>query len=118
MVSSKGGQAVQLTSNSAYDSDPLWSADGKNIVFSSYRELSKDVFVTSVNGGEPRRLTFYSGSETPLAVLRDGTVLFSANYCSDGVYDGFPGAELSTDEVVALVDELVEAHEKAGYPIF
>ena len=28
------------------------------------------------------------------------------------------GAELSTDEVVALVDELVEAHEKAGYPIF
>lgn len=28
------------------------------------------------------------------------------------------GAELSTDEVVALVDELIEAHEKAGYPIF
>ncbi len=28
------------------------------------------------------------------------------------------GAELSTDEIVALVDELVEAHTNAGYPIF
>ena len=91
VVSSKGGQAVQLTSNSAYDSEPLWSADGKKIVFSSYRELSKDIFVTSVNGGEPKRLTYYSGSETPLAVLQDGTILFSSNYGGDGVYDGFPG---------------------------
>ncbi len=28
------------------------------------------------------------------------------------------GAELSTDEIVALCDELIEAHENAGYPIF
>ncbi len=28
------------------------------------------------------------------------------------------GAELSTDEIVALCDELIEAHEAAGYPIF
>ena len=28
------------------------------------------------------------------------------------------GAELSTDEIVAMCDELIEAHEKAGYPIF
>lgn len=28
------------------------------------------------------------------------------------------GAELSTDEIIALVDELVEAHTNAGYPIF
>ena len=28
------------------------------------------------------------------------------------------GAELSTDEIVALCDELIEAHTNAGYPIF
>ena len=28
------------------------------------------------------------------------------------------GAELSTDEIVSLVNDLVEAHTKAGYPIF
>jgi alpha-galactosidase len=28
------------------------------------------------------------------------------------------GMHLSTDEIVAMVDELVEAHTNAGYPIF
>ena len=32
--------------------------------------------------------------------------------------DPHTGAELSTDEIVALCDELVEAHVKAGYPVF
>ena len=32
--------------------------------------------------------------------------------------DPHTAAELSTDEIVALCDELFEAHEKAGYPIF
>ncbi|MBO4983724.1 MAG: hypothetical protein J6D23_06650, partial [Clostridia bacterium] len=32
--------------------------------------------------------------------------------------DPHTGAELSTDEIIALCDELFEAHEKAGYPIF
>lgn len=32
--------------------------------------------------------------------------------------DPHTGSQLSTDEIVALCDELFEAHEKAGYPIF
>ena len=32
--------------------------------------------------------------------------------------DPHTGAQLSTDEIVAMVDELIEAHTKAGYPIF
>ena len=32
--------------------------------------------------------------------------------------DPHTGAELSTDEIVAMCDELIEAHVKAGYPIF
>ena len=31
--------------------------------------------------------------------------------------DPHTGAQLSTDEIVALCDELIEAHEKAGYPV-
>lgn len=91
IVDSQGGQARQLTSNAAYDSTPLWSQDGKRIVFSSYREQSKDIFVTSIDGGVPTRLTFYAGNETPLTVLSDGTILFASNFMGDGTYDGFPG---------------------------
>lgn len=32
--------------------------------------------------------------------------------------DPHTGAQLSTDEIVALCDELIDAHTKAGYPIF
>ena len=32
--------------------------------------------------------------------------------------DPHTAAELSTDEIVVLCDELIEAHEKAGYPVF
>jgi len=32
--------------------------------------------------------------------------------------DPHTGAVLSTDEIVAMVDDLIEAHTNAGYPIF
>ena len=79
LVPSQGGLARQLTSNPAHDTEPLWSADGKWIVFASVREGSKDLWAISAEGGAPRRLTCYGGSETPLAMTPDGNVLFSAN---------------------------------------
>ena len=42
-VSSSGGQALQITSSPSYDGNPIWSADGSKLVFSSYRDGSKDV---------------------------------------------------------------------------
>ena len=90
-VGTGGGRALQVTSNEAYDSDPVWTPDGKSIVFSSYRAGSKDIFITSAEGGSPKRLTDYPGSETPLCVLDGGRVLFQANIQQDALYGGFPG---------------------------
>lgn len=86
-----GGLARQITSNAAYDSDPLWTADGKNIVFSSYREGSKDIWVTSAQSGKARRLTTYPGAETPLFVSKDGLVYYQANIQAEPEYGEFPG---------------------------
>ena len=91
VVSSEGGRAVQITSNPAYDSDPVWTPDGRQIVFSSWREGSKDVWRTSAGGGTPIRLTDYPGNETPKAVRPDGSVLFTASLQPDTQYGGFPG---------------------------
>jgi len=88
-VSAEGGRALQITSNEAYDTDPIWTRDGK-LVFASYRDGGKDIFITSMAGGTPKRLTDIPGSETPLAVLQDGRVLFSANLGQDPQYGGFP----------------------------
>ena len=85
-----GGRALQITSNNAYDSDPKWTPDSKKLYFSSYREGSKDIFLTGAEGGTPVRITDYPGNETPLAVLPDGQVIFSANIQNDIHYGGFP----------------------------
>ena len=57
VVPSTGGRALQITTNNAYDSEPMWTSDSKNIVFTSYREKSKDIFITSCEGGVPGFLT-------------------------------------------------------------
>ena len=92
-VPTTGGKACQITSNRAYESDPLWTADGKQIVFTSWREGSKDLYINSIEGGVPTRLTTLPGNETPLAVTTDGTIYFTwqdSNLLSPG-FDGFPG---------------------------
>ena len=87
-----GGKARQITTNNAYDSGPLWTADGKGIVFYSYREKSQDIYLTSVDGGTPKRLTTHPGNEVPLFVTADDRVVFSSkNLGVDVNYDGFPG---------------------------
>jgi len=86
-----GGQARQITSNAAYESDPLWTPDGLKIVFSSTREGSKDIFIIPVMGGTPERLTKYSGSEVPICVTPEGKVLYQTNIETSGAYMGYPG---------------------------
>ena len=78
-VPANGGEAHQLTTHAAYDSQPIWSPDGKKIAFTSNREGSLDVYVISAKGGAPTRLTTHSGKETPIAFKDNDHVLFSAN---------------------------------------
>ena len=89
-VSSEGGRALQVTSSPAYDSDPFWTPDGKSLVFSSTRLGSRDIFITSAEGGTPKRITDYPGNEVPMAVLDGGKVIFSADIQQDTTYAGFP----------------------------
>ena len=91
IVGTEGGAARQLTSNPAYDTDPVWSQDGTGLFFASFREGSQDVFYVPVAGGAPRRLTDYPGSESPRAVLPDGSIAFAANIQQDVSSGAYPG---------------------------
>ena len=87
----EGGDARQLTSNPAHDADPVWTPDGKYIVFASWREGSKDIWIVPSEGGTPKRLTSFGGRETPLTVAPDGTLYLSANIQEDMQSCVFPG---------------------------
>jgi Tol biopolymer transport system component/C-terminal processing protease CtpA/Prc len=90
VVDSEGGVAVQITSNDAYENNPVWTKDGKGIYFLSYREGLADIYYTSPEGGNPKRITDFPGNETPLATTSDGSILFSADIQPDASYMGFP----------------------------
>lgn len=109
-VPSTGGEATQITSNQAYDSEPLWTRDSQNIIFTSRREGSKDIYLTSISGGVPKRLTALPGNETPLAVLEDGSILFSwyNGSVESESYGDFPGtAQLYRTNISGSATSLV-----------
>ena len=94
-VPANGGEARQLTTYAAYDSQPIWSPDGKKIAFTSNREGSLDVYVISAKGGAPTRLTTHSGKETPIAFKDNDHVLFSANIMPTAQSNLFAANEFS-----------------------
>ena len=67
LVPVSGGKAQAITSNTAYDYAPVWSPDSKHIAFASAREGSLDVYISSLEGGSPKRLTTHSGKEVPVS---------------------------------------------------
>lgn len=73
-----GGTATQLTTNPAYDANPVWSPDGNKIAFVSDREGGAlNIFIISRNGGVPTQITTSSHSKVPLAFSDNDHVVFS-----------------------------------------
>lgn len=64
-VPSTGGAATAITITTDYESNPVWSHDGKSIAFASDRYGNFDVYVMPSDGGNATRLTFNSASDIP-----------------------------------------------------
>jgi tricorn protease len=73
-------RATRLTVDTAYDTMPRWSPDGKWLLFTSKRTGNKDVFLMSATGGQLKRLTHHSGTDVGVGWSPDGkAVLFQSN---------------------------------------
>ena len=93
VVDTDGGMARQITTNSSYDSNPIWSNDGRYIAFASDRNANFDIYIVSVDGGVAKRVTTNSVSETPLAFSPDDSMIYySANIQKDADNVQFPAA--------------------------
>lgn len=60
LASANGGDARRLTSDDGMEYFPKFSPDGRWIAFTGDYSGSRQVYVISVDGGQPRQLTFYN----------------------------------------------------------
>lgn len=82
-VSDISGTAPRrLTIHEAHEANPVWSADGQQIIFSSDRFGNDDLYQIPMLGGTPERLTYHSANDTPYSITQSGDILFttSRNY--------------------------------------
>jgi Tol biopolymer transport system component/C-terminal processing protease CtpA/Prc len=75
-VAASGGTAVPLTLHEAHDFMPVWSPDGKTIVFASDRYGNFDVYQMAASGGAATRLTNHSANEFPYTFAPDGKQVY------------------------------------------
>src|ERR1700676_4365314 len=75
-VPREGGEARQLTTG-GHEGLPIFSPDGSWIAFTGQYDGNVDAFVMAAEGGEPRRLTWHPGQDSPVGWTPDSKrVLF------------------------------------------
>lgn len=79
VVPAGDGQAQRLTFDLREGSSPVWTRDGRRIIFSSARAGSRTLWQVSAAGGEPQPLTTGSGEDDEPDVSSDGTRLIFTN---------------------------------------
>ncbi len=58
-----GKHARRLTANPGVEQKPIFSPDGKQIAFTGNYDGNTDVYVMSIQGGSPRRITYHPASD-------------------------------------------------------
>ena len=79
-MNADGSNPKRLTNNTAWDSGPAWSPDGKNMAFYTDRAGGGEIFVMNADGSNPYNLTNYPGLDGSPAWSPDGKLIaFSSN---------------------------------------
>jgi Tol biopolymer transport system component len=72
VVAVEGGSPRRLAAEDARDHDPVWSADGKKILFTSGRDNTLALWRINIDGSKPERLTAGTSDEGLPSLSRDG----------------------------------------------
>ena len=71
-----GGDALRLTSFQGREATPRISPDGQMVAFTGEYEGNLDIYVVSISGGAPRRLTYHPGDDLAVGSGRERRPVF------------------------------------------
>lgn len=79
-VANKDGSHVErITAFDGVEANPHFSPNGQSIAFTGEYDGNRDVYVVSVHGGNPKRLTWHPGADMVTGWSNDGTkIIFSS----------------------------------------
>jgi Tol biopolymer transport system component len=75
LVPAAGGEAHQLTHDVAEGGDPVWTPDGRWILYSSDRSGAMNLWRVAAGGGAPEPVTEGAGEDAEPELSRDGRLL-------------------------------------------
>ncbi|MEP1095320.1 MAG: S41 family peptidase [Cyclobacteriaceae bacterium] len=95
LVPSNGGTAIPLTLDASYEYMPVWSNDGESLAFASDRYGNFDIYITTLDGGDLKRLTFHSSDDMPATFSPDDNqVVFNSWRVDLAKYAQFPNSRM------------------------
>lgn len=111
-----GDPITQFTYGKVRDMQPAWSPDGRSIAFLSNRAKKNEVFVMSVNGGEPRQLTKSPNGINQFMWAPDGKSLFVSVSLGEGDIEA-QGERKEEKKVLEplVVDKLFYKSDSSGF---
>ena len=105
-------QTGRLTSHHGMESEPVFSADGKSIVFTGEYEGSSELYMISIDGGIPKRLTFENWRGTKaIGWGQDGKILYTTR--SESPLDDNQLAKLNSQTLTSELVPLTQAADGA-----
>ncbi len=69
------GESRNITNDPAFDGDPSFSPDGKQVVFASLRDGNAEIYLMNADGGDVRRLTDHPAWDSHPVFSPDGTTI-------------------------------------------
>jgi Tol biopolymer transport system component/DNA-binding winged helix-turn-helix (wHTH) protein len=83
---SPAGPLWQLTFSSGWHGEPTWSPDGRMIAFSSNRAGNLDIWVQTVDGGDPVQVTKSPEHDWQADWSSDGQLVFRSERAGGGLF--------------------------------
>ena len=111
VIPAAGGQARKLTFDERETAGPVWTADGRSILFSSAREGSLTLWRVRSSGGVPQPVTTGAGEDIEPAISMDGRKLIYTNVRTSW-------SVMLRDPVSGAAKELLSQRETIGFPTF